>query len=110
MNRSMEVDRSFDNVPFNGWNNDEDNNESDDEENENRELLFESEASPLEPEIPLGRPQRKCNRPPRFLPTPSPPLPNRGNIRNPNIPNDVENVITLQTECSITTIFYHRIF
>jgi hypothetical protein len=39
MNRSMEVDRSLDNVSFNGINYDENDNENDDEENENNEIL-----------------------------------------------------------------------
>ncbi len=40
----MEVDRSLDNVPFNGINYDENDNENDDEENENNEILVESWA------------------------------------------------------------------
>jgi hypothetical protein len=81
MDRSMEVDRSIDNVPFNGINSDENDNDGDDEENENNEIL-------LEPEIQLGRPIRQRNIPQRYLPTPDTPPPIRNNRRNLRIIDD----------------------
>jgi hypothetical protein len=78
MDRSMEVDRSIDNVPFNGINSDENDNDGDDEENENNEII-------LEPEIQLGRPIRQRNMPQRFLETPDTPPRIQNNRRNPRI-------------------------
>jgi hypothetical protein len=77
----MEVDRSLDNIPFNGINYDENDNENDDEENENNEILF-------EPEVQLGRPIRQRNIPQRYLPTPDTPPPIRNNRRNLRIIDD----------------------
>jgi hypothetical protein len=77
----MEVDRSLDNIPFNGINYDENDNENDDEENESNEILF-------EPEVQLGRPIRQRNIPQRYLPTPDTPPPIRNNRRNLRIIDD----------------------
>jgi hypothetical protein len=89
MNRSMEVDRSFDNVPFN-------DNDSDDEESEDNEILFVPEVQPnvivFEPEEQLGRPIRNRNIPSRFMRTQTPPPPIRNHRRNP-LNNPQVNVI-----------------
>jgi hypothetical protein len=80
MNGSMEVDRSFDNVPFN-------DKDSDDEENEDNEILFEPKVQPnvivFEPEVHLGRPIRNRNIPSRFMRTQAPPPLIRNHRRNP---------------------------
>jgi hypothetical protein len=85
----VEVDRSFDNVPFN-------DNDSDDEENEDNEILFEPEVQPnvivFEPEVRLGRPIRNRNISSRFMRKQTPPPPIRNHRRNP--PNNPQvNVI-----------------
>jgi hypothetical protein len=56
MDRSMQVERSLDNIPFNGFNYDENDNESDDKVNEKNEILF-------EPKVQVGRPIRQRNIP-----------------------------------------------
>jgi hypothetical protein len=78
MDRSMEVDRSINNVPFNGINSDENDNDGDGEENGNNEIL-------LEPKIQLGRLIRQRNMPQRFLETPDTPPRIQNNRRNPRI-------------------------
>jgi hypothetical protein len=82
----MEVNRSIDNVPFNGINSDENDNNGDDEENENNEII-------IEPEIQLGRPIRQQNMPQRFLETPDTPPRIQNNRRIPRIiVDDDENL------------------